>query len=46
MVEEKEWGVGREWKPIWCVYGIRTKVEDKYSLKDMYQYFISVLLCM
>ena len=46
MAEEKALGDCRVWQPIWCAYKIRTKVEAKDWLKDKYQYFISVLLCM
>ena len=46
MVEEKALGVCWVWKSIRGVYRIKTKVEAKYRLKDKYQYFILVLLCM
>lgn len=46
MIEEKALGVCRVWQPIQSVHRIKTKVEEKDSLKDKYQYFISVLLCM
>ena len=46
MVEEKAMGVCQMWQPIQSAYKIKTKVEAKDWLKDKYQYFISVLLCM
>ena len=46
MVEEKELIVYWVWKTIRCVYRIKKNVEDKDWLKDKYQYFISILLCM
>jgi len=45
MLEGKELGDFRVWKLIQSVYGIKTKVEAKDLLKDKYQYFPSVLLC-
>lgn len=46
MVEEKALGVCLVWQPIQSEYGIKTKVEAKDFLKDKYQYFLSILLCM
>lgn len=44
MGEEKELGVCCV-AIDWCVYEINRKVEAKDWLKDKWQYFISVLLC-
>ena len=33
------------WKPIQSAYEINTRVEAKDELKDKYEYFILVLLC-
>ena len=46
MVEDKALGVFLVWQPIQSMNGIKTKVEAKDWLKDKYQYFISILVCM